>query len=135
MIEKKLYVLFDDVDDMLSYYSSLQELIKEMIRPVTIKAVLSGWIAEVGCQTLVFNTLDDLIMSLKEYLIHPVQEERKFLTQSVNANNIKSEPETARDPLIGTPEPGPGGAFTYRGTIPPPRGPYANIEPQSGYQA
>lgn len=54
-------------------------------RPITIHIVLNGYIAEVGCQTIVLQSKQELLRELSAYLDNPGEVERRYLTQSCNA--------------------------------------------------
>ena len=58
-----------------------------MIRDINISAVLNGWVVKVGCQTLVFDEITKLVLSLSDYLRNPEETEKRFLTNSVNAKH------------------------------------------------
>ena len=55
-----------------------------MFRPLSITAVLNGWIVTCGCQTVVYQSREQLLGDLNEYLQFPVETERRFLQQAVN---------------------------------------------------
>lgn len=55
-----------------------------MNRPVNISIVLNGYVAIVGCQTIVFNDLDCLLTNLKVYLQDPDKAEKQFLVGAKN---------------------------------------------------
>ena len=54
-------------------------------RDVTIKTVLNGWIVRVGCQHLVFTSLDVMLKDLTAYLEDPKGTEDKYQASAVNA--------------------------------------------------
>lgn len=70
-----------------------------MNRPVNISIVLNGYVAQVGCQTLVFNDLDCLLNNLKCYLQDPAKAEREFL---IGAKNRKITMGYQGDGVEGT---------------------------------
>jgi hypothetical protein len=48
------------------------------MRNVTITAVMNGFTVQVGCQTLVFNTREELLRELDAYLADPKETERRY---------------------------------------------------------
>lgn len=50
-----------------------------MAHDVRIHPVLNGFVCEVGCQTVVFNSLDTLCKMLRKYYTNPGVIERVFL--------------------------------------------------------
>jgi hypothetical protein len=55
-----------------------------MFRPISIKAVLNGWIVTVGCQTVVYQDRNQLISDLDAYLKDPDATEARVLRTAVN---------------------------------------------------
>lgn len=55
-----------------------------MNRPVKISFALNGFVAEVGCQTLVYNDLTQLLGDLKSYLQDPEATEKRFRATALN---------------------------------------------------
>lgn len=55
-----------------------------MFRPLTITAVLNGWVVQCGCQTLVFQDRNQLTSELDAYLKDPQATEARFLKTAVN---------------------------------------------------
>jgi len=55
-----------------------------MFRPVTITAVLNGWIVTCGCQTVVCQERNQLVSDLDAYLKDPDATEARFLKSGVN---------------------------------------------------
>jgi hypothetical protein len=55
-----------------------------MFRPITINAVLNGWIVTVGCQTVVYQDRNQLVTDLDAYMRDPDATEARFLHTSVN---------------------------------------------------
>ena len=51
------------------------------MRQITINAALNGFIANVGCQTLVFGTVEEMLRELKGYIENPSMTERRYLRQ------------------------------------------------------
>ena len=58
-----------------------------MIRDVTIKAVMNGFLVTVGCQKLVFTDVRSLLANLNEYYTSPEQKERMMIQSSINAKH------------------------------------------------
>jgi len=56
-----------------------------MIREFTIKPVLNGYIAQCGCQILVFESQVSLLNAITKYLEDPSKTEREFMANSVNS--------------------------------------------------
>ena len=50
-----------------------------MARTVTIRPVLNGFVCEVGCQTVVFNSLERVCALLGQYYADPDKMEKAFL--------------------------------------------------------
>lgn len=55
-----------------------------MLRSISIEPVLNGFIINIGCQKVVFNKLDELIVELNDYYLHPDIVEERFLKNAVN---------------------------------------------------
>jgi hypothetical protein len=53
-------------------------------RKITIEAVLNGFVCKVGCQTVVFNSIGDLVANLGDYLRNPAAVENQFRANAVN---------------------------------------------------
>jgi len=62
-----------------------------MIRNITIRTELNGWICTVGCQTVVFTSKSVLLESLSEYLHNPDAVEKMFIETSVNSHLFPQE--------------------------------------------
>lgn len=77
-----------------------------MIREIKIKAVLNGYVANVGCQTLVFGTRAELIKELDGYLEKPEETEKRYRETAVNRDLLNcSQPavENAAAGLVAAP--------------------------------
>lgn len=61
---------------------------KFMIRDITIKPVLNGFICQVGCQTIVIESKQTLVWMLSAYLDSPEQTEAQFLREATNARHV-----------------------------------------------
>lgn len=55
-----------------------------MVRSLTIKPVLNGWIVEAGCQTLVYANLHELSADLVRYYSDPDAVEKEFIAKAKN---------------------------------------------------
>ena len=55
-----------------------------MIRDISIKAVLNGFVCNVGCQQVVFSSVTELQMWLGAYLTNPEETEKTFMAQACN---------------------------------------------------
>lgn len=55
-----------------------------MFRPLSIVAVLNGWIVTVGCQTVVYTSRELLLADLNTYMQFPRETEERFLHHAVN---------------------------------------------------
>lgn len=58
-----------------------------MIRDITIKPALNGFIVHVGCQQLVFDSIDKLLSALGAYLKNPDGVEGFWLEKGLNAKH------------------------------------------------
>ncbi len=69
-----------------------------MFRPISITAVLNGWVVTVGCQTVVYQERNQLVSDIDAYLKDPDATELRFLKSSVNqlhtANGPLQPPQT-----------------------------------------
>jgi len=59
------------------------------MREVTIKPVLNGFVVQVGCQAVVFESKMNLILELSKYLDDPYKIEKRYLEESINAGKLK----------------------------------------------
>src|SRR6266568_1701282 len=59
-----------------------------MVRPITITAVLNGWVVQCGCQTLAYQDRRSLLLDLDDYLQDPSGVEQRFLKEAVNAAHV-----------------------------------------------
>lgn len=50
-------------------------------RRLIIKPVLNGYIVEVGCQTVVFETMDRMLYELRRYLENPSVVEKEYMSK------------------------------------------------------
>lgn len=74
-----------------------------MIRPITIKSVLNGFIVEVGCQTVVFGgeqAITELSLAMEHYFRNPEDAVKHWTTNSINAKHTnRPDVPYARDVL------------------------------------
>lgn len=56
------------------------------MRPVTINKAMNGFVVNVGCQTLVFETQEKLVQELTRYLSKPYDVEKEYLDKHGMAN-------------------------------------------------
>lgn len=50
------------------------------MRNINIRKVMNGYVVEVGCQTLVFETKEKLVTELATYLANPDEVERNYIS-------------------------------------------------------
>ena len=55
-----------------------------VMRSIRVNPVLNGFVVEVGCQTLVFNRIEDVAENLVAYQKDPDGMEKKFAAAAVN---------------------------------------------------
>jgi hypothetical protein len=53
-------------------------------REILIRPVLNGFLCQVGCQTLAFETREKMLVELEAYLRNPADTEKRFITNAVN---------------------------------------------------
>ena len=56
----------------------------QVMREVTVSPVLNGFVVRVGCQTLVFNRIEDVAANLIAYQKDPETTEQQFIKDAVN---------------------------------------------------
>lgn len=71
-----------------------------MIRDITIRPILNGFIVTVGCQALAFTSVDELTIKLAGYLRDPEKAEKEFLKEAINrrhtlGSEVHVPPQTA----------------------------------------
>ena len=59
-----------------------------MTREITIRPALNGYICQVGCQTVVFQTRALLLVELAEYLEKPELTEQRYLNAALNKPHL-----------------------------------------------
>ena len=62
----------------------MEESQMNVMRSIRVNPVLNGFIVEVGCQTLVFNRIEDVAENLVAYQKDPDGMEKKFAADAVN---------------------------------------------------
>jgi hypothetical protein len=60
-----------------------------MIRQVKINPVLNGFIVEVGCQAVVFESISKLVFEIERYLKAPEKVEKEYLERAINKPEIQ----------------------------------------------
>jgi hypothetical protein len=100
-----------------------------VFRNIEIRAVLNGFITQVGCQTIVFPTIEQLAVALVEYGKDPARVEKEWLVKSVNSRIVggpavaeQAQEARAMDNQLryaGESMPGNLGAGAYGGPVPP----------------
>ncbi len=53
-------------------------------RPISITPALNGWIVQIGCKTLVFNNLQQLLDEMRNYYTNPKETATRFLSSKTN---------------------------------------------------
>ena len=61
------------------------------MRQITINAALNGLIVNVGCQTLVFGTAEEMLRELKGYIENPQMTERRYMRQFAKGDEKRAE--------------------------------------------
>ena len=51
-------------------------------RPVNIHKLLRGWIVQIGCQSVAFETLDKMMFEVGRYLRNPADVEKEYLQKA-----------------------------------------------------
>ncbi len=55
-----------------------------MTRSIHIKPVLNGFVCEVGCQAIVFDSREKLLVELGSYLTNPEATEKRYIAGALN---------------------------------------------------
>lgn len=71
------------------------------VRQIMITPVLNGFIAEVGCQRVVFESRGKLLEELRRYLNDPCEVEKVYISQAVNPMENTVAGEIAPTPSTG----------------------------------
>ena len=66
------------------------------MRPIKIRKAMNGFIVDVGCQTLVFDSVRSLVDALRQYLTEPEETEKMYVAEYGMAGAI-GEDVCARD--------------------------------------
>lgn len=61
-------------------------------KDIKIVTVLNGWLVHVGCQTIVFTSILDMLNAIRDYLQAPKETQEKYLKESVNSEFFSDEP-------------------------------------------
>lgn len=75
---------------------------------VNIHVVLNGYEVKVGCQTLVFNSLNEFLAELRSYLENPEETEKRYRKEAINAKFTLNPVPTDATPY----------AVTFAGNMP-----------------
>jgi hypothetical protein len=59
-----------------------------MLRKIEINAVLNGFIVQVGCTAVVFESVPKMLEELGKYLADPAATEKAYQTDSINADKL-----------------------------------------------
>lgn len=59
-------------------------------RKITIEPVLNGYLCRVGCQTLVFTSMDGMINELREYLVDPDAKEKAMAKSALHKDMLRN---------------------------------------------
>lgn len=55
-----------------------------MVRDIHIRPVLNGFVCQVGCQTVVVNSIDALVDGIRNYYRSPEATEKKWISCALN---------------------------------------------------
>jgi len=76
-----------------------------MIREITIKPVLNGFVCKVGCQTVVFNSARELAENIERYYKNPDAVEKDFIAKAVNKTMDEYPAPECGEPCVVDPRP------------------------------
>jgi len=62
------------------------------MKDIKIKPALNGWIVEVGCKKVVFNSLREMIDEIKAYIADPEEAEKHYMDNAVNEDKTNNWP-------------------------------------------
>lgn len=65
-----------------------------MLRNIQIQPVLNGYIVQAGCQTVVFDSRDKLLLAIADYTAKPEETEKRFLENAINRNKYYEQGPT-----------------------------------------
>lgn len=71
---------------------------KTIPREITIRPVLNGYVCKVGCQTLVFQSRENMINALRDYLERPDAIEEMYRRNSIHKEMLNIGPEVPPPP-------------------------------------
>lgn len=77
-----------------------------MTREITITPVLNGFVVQVGCQRVVFDSVKDMTSQIKRYYKNPDQIEKEFVEHALN-KTLQNVPQPVNctspcDPCVGS---------------------------------
>ena len=88
------------------------------MKQITINAAMNGFIAKVGCQTLVFQSVDLLCEELKRYLKDPNVVEKEYIDKSINTKHTMGPAVNAPAEAMIAPA---ATSIAAQPAVPPPR--------------
>jgi hypothetical protein len=68
------------------------------MRNITISPALNGYVCQVSCTTVVFESRESLVAALTRYLLSPLETEKEFLSKAINPM-----PETRHENAVQQP--------------------------------
>lgn len=71
-----------------------------MIRKIEITAVLNGFVVQVGCTAVVFETATKMLEELGKYLADPDATEKSYQTDSINSNKLGQVPQAVAERAV-----------------------------------
>lgn len=89
-----------------------------VMREITIRPVLNGFVVSVGCQKLVFPTMGELTCALIDYQRDPDATEKKFIAEAVNKTMNDGPAPSAGDRVVFRVAGGGGGGGNGGGPVP-----------------
>ena len=60
------------------------------MKDIKIKPALNGWIVEVGCKKVVFNSLREMTNEIEAYIKDPEEKEKHYIDNAVNEDKTNS---------------------------------------------
>jgi len=77
-----------------------------MVREITIRPVLNGFVCQVGCQTVVVGSIDVLVDGIRDYYRNPEATEKKWIECAINKtmNGSQEAAQSAPRNLCATQE-------------------------------
>ncbi len=58
---------------------------------VRITSVLNGFVCKIGCQTVVFNSIETMLDELGKYLVNPSEMEKRYVKSSLNSGKLRCD--------------------------------------------